>query len=259
MPPTATLFDSHTHLQVEAYDEDRRAVLERARRQGVAEMLVVGYDLPSSDAAVHLAREEEGLYASAGIQPHYADATSPEDLVQLHRLARRPPVVALGEIGLDYYRDRAPRPAQQQLLRAQLDMAQELDLPVVIHCRNAYDDMLQILRRDGQGNRGVMHCFSGTLQEAHGFLELGFYISIAGPVTYPRAAKTWEVAASVPLDRLLIETDCPWLPPQSKRGKRNEPAYLTETAERIAELRDMATEELARAVTANTQALFLNR
>jgi TatD DNase family protein len=252
------LFDTHTHLNVEAYDADRPAVLERARQAGVGEMLVVGFDLESSRAALALAAEP-GLYAAAGIQPHYAGETGRSELEQLRRLAQRPGVVALGEIGLDYYRNRAPYPDQQRLFRAQLEMARELGLPVVIHSREAAADTLAILREAGRPVDGVMHCYSGTLEQAREFLALGLYISIAGPVTYPKAAKTWEVAAQVPLDRLLIETDCPWLTPQRYRGKRNEPAYVREVAARIAELRGLALEELAAATARNARALFICR
>ncbi len=256
--PSVHLFDSHTHLYVDEFDRDRSAVLERARRAGIDGIVVVGLDLPSSRAAIALA-EEAGLYATVGIQPHYADQTDGADLEEVRQLARHPRVVALGEIGLDYYRDRAPRPRQRQLLRRQLALAREVHLPVVIHCRQAHEDLLEELRRAGPGLRGVMHCFSGTLQEAQAFLERGLHISLAGPVTYPRAERTWEVARQVPLERLLLETDCPWLPPQSHRGRRNEPAYLVETAGRVAELRGLGLDELAQATTENARRLFLDR
>lgn len=249
------LFDTHTHLNVEAYAADRPAVLERARQAGVREMLVVGFDLESSRAAAALA-VEEGLYAAVGIQPHYAGETGRGELEQLRRLAQEPGVVALGEMGLDYYRDRALRPEQQRLFREQLALARELGLPVVIHSREAADDTLTILQEAGRELGGVMHCYSGTLEQAQQFLALGLYISIAGPVTYPKAAKTWEVAAHVPLERLLIETDCPWLTPQRHRGRRNEPAYVREVAERIAELRGLALDEIAAASTRNARVLF---
>jgi TatD DNase family protein len=252
---SSTLFDTHTHLNVAAYDDDRPAVLVRARQAGVREMLVVGYDLESSRAAVALT-VEDGLYAAVGIQPHYAGETGPQELEQLRHLAQRPGVVALGEIGLDYYRNRAPHPEQQALLRTQLEMARELDLPVVIHSREATEDLLAIMQQAGRGLRGVMHCYSGTLEQAQSFLALGMDISIAGPVTYPKAAKTWEVATGVPLDRLLIETDCPWLAPQRYRGKRNEPAYVREVAARIAELRGLSLEEVAAATVRNARNLF---
>jgi len=240
---------------VEAYDADRPAVLERARQAGVRAMLVVGFDLTSSRRAAALAAED-GLYAAAGIQPHYAGETGPGELAQLRRLAQQPGVVALGEIGLDYYRHRAPHSAQQTLFRAQLEMARELGLPVVIHSREAAADTLAIVRAAGPGLRGVMHCYSGSLEQAREFLALGLYISIAGPVTYPKAAQTWETAAHVPLDRLLIETDCPWLTPQRYRGRRNEPAYVREVAARIAELRGLPLEDVAAATAQNARALF---
>ncbi|MBN1483981.1 MAG: TatD family hydrolase [Chloroflexia bacterium] len=253
----STLFDTHTHLAVDRFDEDRPEVLERARQRGVREMLVVGYDLASSAAALSLVQREMGLYAAVGIQPHYAQQVQPQDLEQLLQLAQQPGVVALGEIGLDYYRDRAPRSSQRQLFREQLALAKELGLPVVIHSREASRDLLEDLLEAGQGVRGVMHCFSGSLEQAQDFMALGFYISLAGPVTYPRAEDAWQVAREVPLERLLIETDCPWLPPQAHRGQRNEPAYLVETAARIAELRGIDLEQLAEATTGNARSLFL--
>lgn len=255
--PAPALFDTHTHLSEAAFDADRADVLARARAQGIEEMLVVGYDLPSSASAVALA-EKEGLYAAAGIQPHYAAQTGTKEIARLRALLRHPGVVALGEIGLDYYRNRSPRAEQQRLLQELLSLARELDLPVVIHCREAYPDMLEMLRRAGPGLRGVMHCYSGTLAQAREFIALGFYISIAGPVTYPKAPKVWEVAAGVPLERLLLETDCPWLPPQSQRGRRNEPAFLRETAARVAELRGLSLSALAQAATDNARTLFLS-
>ncbi|MGC8874827.1 MAG: TatD family hydrolase [Chloroflexia bacterium] len=254
-PNAPSFFDTHTHLNTEAFAADLSEVLARARSAGVDRMLVVGFDLPSSRAAVALAREP-GLYAAVGIQPHYAGETGVQELEMLRSLASSPGVVALGEIGLDYYRDRAPRPAQRELFRRQLDLARELGLPVVIHARDALGDLLEELRRAGAGSRGVMHCFSGTPQEARAFLELGLCLSIAGPVTYPRATRLAEVVRLVPRDRLLLETDCPWLPPQRHRGTRNEPAYLVEIAEQVAALRGEPVEELARATTQNARALF---
>lgn len=250
-------FDTHTHLNVQAFDRDREAVLERARRQGVRQMLVVGFDLDSSVRACMLAQRHDGLYAAAGIQPHYADQTGEDEIAQLRQLAQTPSVVALGEVGLDYYRDRAPRAEQRSLFRRQLALARELGLPVVIHSRDALSDLLEDLCEAGPGIAGVLHCYSGTLEQAHDFIGLGFFISIAGPVTYPKATTTWAVAREIPLDRLLIETDCPWLPPQPHRGKRNEPAYIVETAARISELRGISLEELARVTTENARSLFL--
>lgn len=250
-----SLFDTHTHLNAEAFAADLFEVLQRARSQGVERMLVVGFDLPSSRATLALTHEE-GLYAAVGIQPHYAGETGPRELAALRQLAASAGVVALGEIGLDYYRDRAPRSAQRALFRQQLALAQELGLPVVIHAREAFADLLEELRQAGPGLRGVMHCFSGTPQEACAFLELGLYLSIAGPVTYPRATRLAEVVRLVPRDRLLLETDCPWLPPQRHRGQRNEPAYLREIAEQVAALRGETVEEIARCTTENARALF---
>ncbi len=249
------LFDSHTHLNEEAFADDLPAVLERARRQGVEGMLIVGYDLPSSARAISLARKY-GLYAAVGIQPPFAHQTGPGEIARLEELAQDSTVVALGEIGLDYYRDRSPRSEQRRLFRTLLSLARALDLPVVIHCRGAFPDLLEDLRQEGEGLRGVMHCFSGTAELARDFLALGLYLSLAGPVTYPHAPNLWQVAREVPLDRLLLETDCPWLPPQPHRGERNEPAYLVYTAARIAELRRESLEAVAQATRRNAQALF---
>ncbi|MGB9724408.1 MAG: TatD family hydrolase [Chloroflexia bacterium] len=257
MEPTSPpdLYDSHTHLNEAAFDGDLPAVLERARRQGVREMLVVGYDLESSARAVALARKY-GLHAAVGIQPHLALQTGPREIAHLEALAQDPTVVALGEIGLDYYRDRSPRPRQRHLFRSLLSLARTLGLPVVIHCREAFADLLEDLSREGTGWPGVMHCFSGTAEQAREFLALGLYLSLAGPVTYPHAPKLWQVAREVPLDRLLLETDCPWLPPQPHRGERNEPAYLIYTAARVAELRGTPLEVVARATSYNARTLF---
>ena len=249
------LFDTHTHLNTEAFASDLAAVLERARSQGVERMLVVGFDLPSSRAAVALTREA-GLYAAVGIQPHYAGEIGPHELEELRCLAQEPGVVALGEIGLDYYRDRAPRHAQRELLRQQLSLALELGLPVVIHARDAFAELLAELREAGPGLRGVMHCFSGSPLEAQEYLELGLFLSIAGPVTYPRATRLAEVVRLIPSDRLLLETDCPWLAPQRYRGTRNEPAYLPEIARQVAALRGESLNEVARVTTRNARTLF---
>lgn len=254
--PAPVLFDSHTHLNEAVFAPDRAAVLERARRQGVREMLVVGYDLASSASAAALA-QEEGLYAAVGIQPHYARQTGRPEITHLRELLRLPRVVALGEIGLDYYRNRSPQEDQRRLLSTLLELAGEMGLPVVLHCREAYSDLWRILRQAPSGLRGVLHCFSGTPVQAGDFLALGFHISMAGPVTYPKAPKTWEVARQVPLGRLLVETDCPWLAPQRYRGQRNEPAYVVEVAARIAELRGLPFEVVAEATTRNARELFL--
>ncbi|MBA3945704.1 MAG: TatD family hydrolase [Herpetosiphonaceae bacterium] len=250
------LIDTHVHLFAPQFDGDRAAVLERAAEAGVARMIAIGYDLPTSVAALDLADAHPHIWATAGIQPHYASETGLAELDRLRTMLHHPRVVALGEIGLDYHHDRAPRSLQAELFRRQLALAREMDLPVVIHTREAHADTLMILREAAQGLRIVMHSFSGDWQFAQLALELGAYLSFSGPVTFPKAAELHEVAQRTPLDRLLIETDCPYLAPQNHRGRRNEPAYVREIAERIAVLRGLPVAEVAAATWTNAATLF---
>lgn len=251
------LIDSHAHINDRRFAADREEVLARARGAGLAGIVNVGFDLPSSAECLELADKYPFLYAAVGVHPHDAGEVPPDYLDRLRELARHPKVVALGEMGLDYYRDLSPRETQRKVFREQLALARELNLPVIIHDRDAHTDVLDILRRDGLGPRGgVMHCFSGDWEVARECLDLGLYISLAGPVTYPNAQKVREVAARVPLERLLVETDCPYLPPQPWRGKRNEPAYVRCVAEEIARLRGISFAEVALASARNCQHLF---
>ncbi|MDI6631161.1 MAG: TatD family hydrolase [Bacillota bacterium] len=250
------LTDTHCHLDDERFDPDRAAVVGRARAAGVTRIITVGYDLASSRRGIDLAGSLTGVFAVVGVHPHDAAAAPPDYIEVLRRLAREPRVVAVGEIGLDFYRDLSPRPVQREVFAAQLRLARELGLPVVIHCRDAHGEVCEILKREAAGLAGVMHCFSGSWEEAEHFLALGFHISIAGPVTFPQSTKLVEVARRVPLDRLLLETDAPYLTPVPHRGKRNEPAYLVHTARRVAEIRGISLEELASATTENAARLF---
>lgn len=254
------LVDSHAHLDLAQFDGDRQEVLRRAAGAGVVCLVDVGADLASSRRAVALAQVEPRIWAAVGIHPHDAASVTLETLAELRAWAGEPRVVAIGEIGLDYYRDLSPRSQQRDAFAAQLALAQELGLPVIIHDRDAHEETLAILReaacQAAPAWGGVMHCFSGDLQFAHQVLDLGLYIGIAGPVTYPSAKKLVEVARSVPLERLLIETDCPYLAPQAHRGQRNEPGYVRFVAERLAELRDLPLEEVARVTSDNACALF---
>lgn len=251
------LFDTHAHLNNDDYDADREATLERARAAGVRLVVNVGYSLESSRASIELAGRCAMVYAAVGIHPHDA-GTAPEGYLEtLAELAGHPKVVALGEMGLDYYRDLSPRPAQQKVFREQLALARRLDLPVIIHDRDAHGDLMAILQEDGLGPAGgVMHCYSGSWEMARQCLTMGFYISIAGPVTFPNAPRLKEIAARAPLDRLLVETDAPYLTPAPHRGKRNEPAYVRFTAEEVARQRAMGPEELAQACAENGRRLF---
>lgn len=251
------LIDSHAHLDDTQYDGDRAAMLVRARAAGVVQMVNAGCDLPSSRRAVALAAAYDYIFAAVGIHPHEVADLPADYLGTVREMSRQANVVAIGEIGLDYYRDLSPREVQRRVFREQLALAKELGLPVVIHDRDAHGDVLDILRKDGAGPAGgVLHCFAGSLEMAAACLEMGFYISFAGPVTYPNARRPKEVAAAVPLERLLVETDSPYLAPQTHRGKRNEPAYVRYVAEQIAALKGITPEEVARATTANARRLF---
>jgi TatD DNase family protein len=250
------LIDTHMHLHLAQFDADRAAVLERAQAAGVARMIEVGYDLESSRAAVALAEAHPQIYAVVGIQPHYAAEADAAWLAEVRRLAAHPRVVAIGEIGLDYYHDRAPHDLQQQLFRQQLALARELAKPVVIHSRDAHADTVQILHDAARGQPGVMHSFSGDWNYAAACLEVGFFLSFSGPVTFAKAAELHEVAARAPLDRILTETDSPFLSPHPLRGKRNEPANVQYVAGRLADLRGMPPAELAEAVWRNACELF---
>jgi TatD DNase family protein len=251
------LFDTHAHLHFPEFADDLPAVLVRARAAGVTRMLTIGTELESARAAVALAEREPDVWAAVGMHPHAAAAADEATLAELERLARRPRVVAVGEIGLDFFRDLSPRDVQVRVFRRQLDLARRLGRPVLVHCREAHADTLAILGEEGVAAvGGIMHCFSGDVEIARRCLDLGLLISLAGPVTYPKARALPDVARFVPGDRLVIETDCPYLPPQPHRGRRNEPAYLPLTAARVAELRGEALDVLARRLLDNGRALL---
>lgn len=251
------LFDTHAHLDDDNDYRDRDVMIDRARASGVAHIVNVGFDLESSRRSIKLAEKYDLIYAAVGIHPHDAKKAGPGYLIELEAMAAHPRVVAMGEMGLDYYRDLSPRPVQKKVFLEQLSLAKKLNKPVIIHDRDAHGDIMDILRREGLGpGGGVMHCYSGSWEMAKECLNMGFYISIAGPVTFPHAPKLKDVAARVPLDRLLVETDAPYLTPAPHRGKRNEPAYVLYTAEEIARLRGLKTEDLARACADNGRKLF---
>jgi TatD DNase family protein len=232
-------------------------MLARAREGGVHRMLTIGTEPESSRAAVALAAREPDVWATVGIHPHDAAGADVAALEEIERLVAEPRVVAVGEIGLDYFRNLSPREDQQRAFRALLGVARRVGKPVVIHCRDAHDDVLRILAEERVADvRGIMHCFSGDAAIARRCLDLGLLISLAGPVTYPNARALPDVARFVPADHLVVETDCPFLPPQGCRGKRNEPAYLAITATRVAELRGEPVEAMAARMTANACALL---
>ena len=262
------LTDTHCHLFFDAFDADREAVIRRARQDGVRVMLSLGVDVPSSQATVALAEAREGIYAAVGVHPNDAAKAweGERTLEALRSLAASPKVVAIGEIGLDYYRDRTPRLTQWHVLRQQLDLAAELGLPVSLHNREATADFLGILRewvadlRD-EGNPlaerpGVWHAFGGSEAEGRAALEMGFLLGIGGPVTFKNAPDRRAVVASLPLEGLLLETDAPFLAPHPYRGRRNEPAYVRLVAAQVAELHGVSIAEAAEATSRNAQKLF---
>jgi TatD DNase family protein len=249
------LVDTHVHLDHVRFAEDRSVVLDRAREAGVGLMVTVASELKSARAAVNLADAETSVFAAVGVHPHEAAGAGPGFLEELRRLAGRPRVVAVGETGLDYHYDFSPRPVQREVFAAQLDLAAELNLPVIVHSREAADDTYALLR-ESRWSRAVMHCFGGDWETARLFLDLGCYISLAGVVTFKGAVALGEVARKVPDDRLLLETDAPYLAPVPRRGRRNEPAYLGHTAAFVAELRGTTAERLAEITTANARTFF---
>ena len=251
------LVDSHAHVQLDNYLPDRDAVLARARNAGVHTILVIGFDLQTSQDAIDLAESHAGLYATVGLHPHDAKDFSEQTLDIFRELASRSKVIALGEMGLDYYRNLSPESVQKTAFERQLDLAEELDLPVVIHNREAYHDILPILKaRQGRVSRRNALLLGGDADTMRHTLDLGFSVGIGGPVTYRKSADLQAVAREVPADHLLVETDCPWLAPQFRRGKRNEPAYVRSIAEKIAELRGISLEEVAEMTTRNFEGLF---
>lgn len=251
------LFDTHAHLNDKQFADDLEEVINRAREAGVTKITNVGYDLNSSIESIKIAKKYDGVYAVIGVHPHDADSVDKESLIKLRMYAKEPEVVAIGEMGLDYYRNLSPQDVQQRVFREQIHLAKELKKPIVIHDRDAHGDVLNILKEEKAGeNGGILHCFSGSWEFARQCMNLGFHISLAGPVTFSNANKLVEVAKLVPLDRLLVETDCPYLSPHPFRGKRNEPARVRVVAEKIAELRGITLEEVAEATTQNAKNVY---
>ena len=249
--------DSHAHLDDTKYDGDRDEMLQRAQGRGISNIVNVGYDLLSSRRSLDLAAKYDFIYAAVGIHPHDAAVAGENYLEELREMAAQPKAVAIGEMGLDYYRNLSPKEVQQLVFREQIRLAAELEKPIIIHDREAHGDVMAILREEKVGPaKGVLHCFSGSMEMARECLKMGFYLSIAGPVTFHNANKLREIAANIPLDRLLIETDSPYLTPEPHRGKRNESAYVAYVGQCIAEIRGIPVEELGAATTDNAKRLF---
>lgn len=249
------LFDTHLHLDDEAFDADRESVLARARGAGVRGCVCVGTSLASSRRAIALAEAHADVYAAVAIHPHDAADATPEALEALAGLARHPRVVAIGETGLDFYRHFAPREAQERAFRAHLTLAADLRLPVIVHNRDAHVEVLRVLTETAPP-RVIMHCFSGSVELARVCLDRGYYLGLGGPVTYRNARRALEVARFVPPDRLVLETDAPYLPPEPHRGRRNEPAYLPLIAWAVAHARGVAAGTVAELTTGNAIAAF---
>jgi len=249
------LVDSHAHLDDPSFDGDRADVIDRARRNGIHRIVTVGTDHASCEKARALAEAHDFIHAALGYHPHESDRYMNDDLSRLRALAAHPKVVAIGETGLDYAKKFATVENQKALFRRHLALARDLGKPVVIHCRDAHADLRAILRETG-ASRGVIHCFSGTADDAREYVALGFHCSIAGPVTFPNANALRDAVKAIPLDRLLVETDCPLLTPVPHRGKRNEPSYVTFTAAAVAKAHGTAPERLAEATTRNALAVF---
>jgi TatD DNase family protein len=249
------LIDSHAHLDMEEFGKDREQVLKRALEGGVTRVITIGVDLQSSTKALQLAKTHDFVFSTVGYHPHEAKELNRERLKEICTLAEDPRVVAWGEIGLDFFKLYSPREKQLAVFEEQLDLACERGLPVVIHDRDAHCEILSALKKR-KGLRGVIHCFSGDYGLALELIRLGFSISIPGTVTYRKATELQEVAARIPLENLLVETDAPYLTPVPMRGKRNEPLFVTHTAKRIADLRRIPFEEFSERTVENTVRLF---
>ncbi|MCX7918602.1 MAG: YchF/TatD family DNA exonuclease [bacterium] len=248
--------DSHVHLDDPKYTSDREAVIHRAFDTGVNWLIQIGTDIPSDEFAIQLAEQYPTIYATVSIHPHDANAFDESSYIKLRTLAQHPKVVAIGETGLDYHYDFSPREIQRTVFRRLMELAAELNKPVVIHSRAANRDTLHILTEYQGKVTGVMHCFSGDELMMKECIQLGYYISIAGPVTYPNSARLQELVKKIPIPRLSIETDSPYLAPQSYRGKRNEPAYVIDIAKKIAELRGLTASDIGRIAAINAKLLF---
>ena len=249
--------DTHVHLNDKQYDEDLQDVINRALEAGVHQMVVIGFDQKTIKRAIELAEEYEFIYAVVGWHPVDAIDCTEEDLQWIEKLASHPKVVAIGETGLDYHWDKSPKEIQQQIFRKQIQLAQRVNLPLVIHNRDATEDVVRILQEEhAERTGGVMHCFGGSVETAKTCIEMNFMISLGGPVTFKNAKKPKEVATDIPLEWLMIETDAPYLAPHPHRGKRNEPGLVPLVAEEIARLKNIPIEEVARVTTENAKQFY---
>jgi len=251
------LFDTHAHLDDEKFKGETDKVIERAKEQGVSLIVNVGYNLGHARQSIALAEKYDFIYASVGLHPHDAKDGNKSFWEEIYKLARHPKVVALGEMGLDYYWDNSPRDVQRDVFRQQIGVAKDIKLPIIIHDRDAHQDVLTIVKEERAFEvGGVFHAYSGSWEMTKEIMDLGFFISIGGPVTFKNAKKVLEVVEKVPLESLLIETDCPYLTPDPYRGKRNEPGYVKLVAEKIAQIKNISYEEVAFTTKENGMRLF---
>jgi TatD DNase family protein len=251
------LVDSHAHLDGKQFAHDLDETIERATANGISHILTIGCDLESSAKSIAMAEKYENIFAAVGVHPHDATEINDSALAKLRSMLSHPKVVALGEIGLDYYRDRSPREIQRSAFREQIRLAKEIGKPIIVHDRDAHEEVVQILKEENASAvGGVLHCFSGDLNMAQQCLDLGFYLSFTGTITYPKNDAVREIIKEIPIDRMLVETDCPYLSPQKFRGKRNEPAYVRYTAEKMAEIKGLTIDDVARVTNRNCHNLF---
>ncbi|MCT6926053.1 TatD family hydrolase [Metasolibacillus sp.] len=249
--------DTHVHLNADQYDDDLQQVIDRALEAKVEKMVVIGFDRKTIERAMSLANQCDFIYAVIGWHPVDAIDCTEQDLAWIEELAAHPKVVGIGETGLDYYWDKSPKDVQQFWFRKQIKLAQKLNLPIIIHNRDATGDVVRILREENAATvGGIMHCFGGSVETARECIDMNFMISLGGPVTFKNARQPKEVAKEIPLEHLLIETDAPYLAPHPYRGKRNEPCYVPLVAEEIARQKELSLEEVANATTANAIRFF---
>lgn len=257
------MIDTHAHLDMQPFDGDRQAVIGRALEAGVKTMIAVGIDLRSSQKVIELAEKYGGIFAAAGIHPHEAASVKREDIDAMAKLVRQPKVVAVGEMGLDFYRNRSPRESQFKVLEWQLALADEAGLPVIIHSRQADREMVAVLKRWTDSRKrqsgdpaGVIHCFNSDAETAKKYIDMGFYIAFGAYIGYTSSFRLNSTIKGLPSDRFMVETDCPFLPPQQYRGKRNEPAYIPITVSLLAQIRQVSFDVVAQQTTENARRLF---
>ncbi|MDD6684106.1 MAG: TatD family hydrolase [Clostridiales bacterium] len=250
------VFDTHCHLDDEKFNEDREECYTRMLENGVGRCVCVGSDLPSSRRSLDYAQAHAGVFAAAGVHPHEAKDAPDDYLSRLEKMLAEEKCVALGEIGLDYYYDFSPRDIQKKVMAEQMELALRLNKPVIFHIRDAHGEMADFFRAQKQLPKGIIHCFSGSAETAKEYVKMGFYISFAGPLTFKKAPNLWEAARVVPLDRLLVETDSPYLSPEPRRGRRNEPANVVYVMKKLAELREIPEEEMAKITWENACRIY---